>query len=73
MHYYAEEISNLNNIENEEKRNFFIETTGANEGTKVCNKITFEDWYIENEFDIIKISDDTKVYMDNLIKRAIKD
>ena len=30
--YHAEEIKNLNNIENEEKRNLFIETRDANKG-----------------------------------------
>ena len=40
--FYAEEIQNLNDIKNGEKRNLFIETTGANEGLIVENKITFE-------------------------------
>ena len=34
--------SNLNDIKNGEKRNLFIETTGANKGIIVENKITFE-------------------------------
>lgn len=71
----AEEIENLNDIENEEKRSLFIEATGANEGIIVNDQITFEDWYIEDKFksDNIKISDDTKAYIDDLSKRKIID
>ena len=50
VQYHAKEIKNLNDIENEDKRNLFIETTIANEGMIVDSKITFEDcytvWYI---------------------------
>ena len=44
MQYYAVEIKNLSNIDNEEKWNLFIETIGANKGMIVDDKITFEDW-----------------------------
>ena len=52
----------------------FIETTGANEGMIVDDKPTFEDWYFDDDFesDIIKISDKTKAYTDDLVKRMIK-
>ena len=71
----AEEIENLNDIENEEKRSLLIEATGDNEGIIVNDQITFEDWYIEDKFksDNIKISDDTKAYIDDLSKRKIID
>ena len=52
----------------------FIETTDANEGMIVDDKPTFEDWYFDDNFesDIIKISDKTKAYTDDLVKRTIK-
>ena len=37
--YYAEEIKNLNDVINEDKRNFFTETTGVNEGMIVTIKL----------------------------------
>ena len=62
-------------IENEEWKNFIIQGTSANEGITIDNKITFEDWYINDEFQSgnVKISDDTKAYIDKLIKRIIGD
>lgn len=71
----AEEIENLNDIENEEKRSLFIEATGANKGIIVNDQITFEDWYIQDKFksDNIKISDDTKAYIDDFSKRKMID
>ena len=71
----AEEIENLNDIENEEKRSLFIEATVANKGIIVNDQITFEDWYIQDKFksDNIKISDDTKAYIDDFSKRKMID
>ena len=71
----AGEIENLNDIENEEKRSLFIEATGTNEGMIVNDQITFEDWYIKDKFksDNIKISDDTKAYIDDFSKRKMID
>ena len=38
-HYYTEEIKNLNDVKNEDKRNFFIQITGVNEGMIVTIKL----------------------------------
>ena len=50
MQYHTEEIKNLNDIENREKRNLFVEATVANEGMIVYDRITFEDWYVNEKF-----------------------
>ena len=44
-----------------------------NEGMIVDDKITFKDWYVDEEFqsDNVKISDDKKAYIDDLIERTI--
>ena len=53
----------------------FIKATGANEGIIVDDKFTFEDWHVDDEFERnnVKISDDSKAYIDDLIKRTIED
>ena len=48
--YHTEEIKNLNHIENREKRNLFVEATVANEGMIVYDRITFEDWCVNEKF-----------------------
>ena len=70
---YEKEIKNLNEMENEEKRNLIIKATVMNEGMIVDDKITFKDWYVDEEFqsDNVKISDDKKAYIDDLIERTI--
>lgn len=57
------------------KQNLFIKATGANEGIIVDDKFTFEDWHVDDEFERnnVKISDDSKAYIDDLIKRTIED
>ena len=44
-------------------------------GIIVNDQITFEDWYIQDKFksDNIKISDDTKAYIDDFSKRKMID
>ena len=49
--YYTEEVKSLNDIENEGKRNLLTETIGANKSMTVDDKITFEDWYVDNKFE----------------------
>ena len=41
----------------------------------VNDKIILENWFVDDEFDIsnVKISDDSKAYIDDLIKRTIED
>ena len=75
MQYYEEEIKNLNEIENEGKQNLITEAAGTNKGMIVDNKITFENWYVDIEFqsDNVKISNDSKAYIDNLSERTIGD
>lgn len=60
-------------MESEEKRNLIIKATVMNEGMIVDDKITFKDWYVNEEFqsDNVKISDDKKAYIDDLIERTI--
>lgn len=58
----------LQDLEKEEKKNIFIDAVGANEEMVVDEKITIEDWYVDYEFNTekVKISDDIKLYIDNL-------
>ena len=37
-------------MENEEKRNLIIKAIVMNEGMIVDDKITFKDWYVDEEF-----------------------
>ena len=46
MEHCEEEIQNLNEIGNEEKRNLMIEATAVNAGMMVDDEIIFEDWYL---------------------------
>lgn len=55
MQYYVKETKNLNSIENGEKRKKLIKATGVNNGMIDNNKITFEDWYVDDKFEIIII------------------
>lgn len=55
MQYYAKETKNLSSIENGEKRKILIKATGVNNGMIDNNKITFEDWYVDDKFEIIII------------------
>ena len=64
----------LQDLEKEEKKNIFIDAVGPNEEMVVDEKITIEDWYVDNEFnnEKVKISDDIKLYIDNLIRKTIE-
>ena len=76
MQYYAKETKNLSSIENGEKRKILIKATGVNNGMIDNNKITFEDWYVDDKFENnnnIKISEESKAYINDLIKRTIED
>ena len=45
----------------------------ANDGMIVSNKISFENWFVDDEFENnknIKILDNSKTYFDNFIKKA---
>lgn len=62
IEYYSEDIKAANNLEKEEKKNLFIDAVGTNEYMTVGDKITFDDWYLDDEFDNgnVKMSDDIK-------------
>ena len=63
----------LNDKNNEEKINLLIEKMDANDGMIVSNKISFENWFVDDEFENnknIKILDNSKTYFDNFIKKA---
>ena len=50
-----------------------IETIAVNDSMIVNNNISFEDWLGDEEFENnnkIKISDNSKAYIDNLIKKT---
>ena len=61
----------MRDIENEEKRNLFIAEAGANEGMIVNDKVTVEDWFVDNEFgdENVVISSSSKTYIDDLTKK----
>ena len=45
----------------------------ANDGMIVSNKISFENWFVDDEFENnknIKILDNSKTYFDNFIKKT---
>ena len=67
--YFSEEIKSKNEIENEQKRNLFIEA--ANEDMIVNYKPTFKKWPVGDEFasDYVTIPDDGKSYIDDLLKK----
>ena len=62
IEYYSEDIKAANNLEKEEKKNLFIDAVGANEYMTVSDKITFDYWYLDDEFDNgnLKMSDGIK-------------
>ena len=63
----------LNDKNNEEKINLLIEKMDANDGMIVSNKISFENWFVDDEFENnknIKILDNSKTYFDNFIKKT---
>ena len=61
----------MRDIENEEKRNLFLAEAGANEGMIVNDKVTVEDWFVDNEFgdENVVISSSSKTYIDDLTKK----
>ena len=72
--YYSEEIKAADEIEKEEKRNLLINAVNGNEGMIDDNRITINDWYVDDELDNknVKRSDNAKVYLDDLIKKTIE-
>ena len=69
--YYSEYIKSARDIENEEKRNLFISKTGANEGMIVNDKVTVENWLVDNEFgdENVVISSGTRTYINDSTKK----
>ena len=67
---FLEGIKSINEVQNEVKRNLFIEASGANEVMIVDNKLTLEKWFIDNKFASknVTISDESKAYIDDLFK-----
>ena len=66
----------LNDKNNEEKINLLIEKMDSNDGMIVSNKISFENWFVDDEFENnknIKILDNSKTYFDNFIKKTEDD
>ena len=47
------------------KKSLIIEAAGKYKGMIVDNKVSFEDWHIDGEFQIdnVKLSDDTKAIL----------
>ena len=69
----CEEIKAADEIEKEKKRNLFIDAVNENKGMIVNNRISVDDWYVEDEFDNknVKMSDNVKFYLNDLIKNTI--
>ena len=53
------------------KKETLFEALGANEGMIANDKPTFEEWFIDDQFAFknVKVSDDSKVYIDNSLKK----
>ena len=72
--YYSEGIKAAKYLEKEEKKNSFIDAVSANEDLVARDKITMESWYDNDKFndENVKISEDVKLYIDDLIKKTIE-
>ena len=69
--YFSEKSEAAKDLEKDEKRILFIETTNTNEDMIVANRIAINDWYVNDKLNV-KMSDEIKRYFDNLIKKAIE-
>ena len=64
----------MKNVEDnviEDQINIYIQTTGANRGQIVEDEATFEDWFVNDEFNDKNVSEDSKKYIDDLLKTAM--
>ena len=49
----------------------YIQTTGTNKGQIVEDEATFEDWFVNDEFNDKNVSEDSEKYIDDLLKTAM--
>ena len=61
--HYSEDIKAARYLDKEEKKNLFIDAVGANEDMAVDDKITIEDWHVDDEFnnENVKTTENKKV------------
>ena len=73
MELYSKDFKTIKNIEDEKQKDVFRAATNANEGMEINNKIAIDDWTIDDENNKrIKISSDTKEYINGILKTITK-